>query len=73
MMHTYQEAFISMNPIFIGACFIEFVVFTSLALRLTCKYLPIFNTQNLAILMAFMMCYLIQAALFLRTRKYFGP
>ena len=61
-----------MSMTFIVFCFIEFFIFTFLAFKLTCKYLPIINNQSVAILLAFMLCYLIQAALFLRIRKTLG-
>ena len=69
---TYKDAFVTMQPIFIAVCYIEFFIFTCLALRLTCKYLPIVTTSMVSILLMTMFCYLVQAALFSRVRKLIG-
>ena len=61
-----------MNSWFIFMTFCEFLVFTVLAVKTACKYLPIFTTQSIILLLAFMLGYLIQAALFLRIRKSIG-
>ena len=68
----YQDAFITMNPIFIAVCYMQFIVFTFLSARVTCKYLPILTTSMVSILLITMFCYLVQAALFSRVRKKIG-
>lgn len=70
---TYQDEFMIMHISFIVLAFAEFFLFSVLSVGATCKYLPIFTSQSIAILLAFMLGYLVQAALFLKIRKHVGP
>lgn len=72
-IHTYAESFVTMQYWFIGICFAEFGLFTIFAVRAAFKFLPVFTSEGIMILIAFLMCYLVQAALFLRVRKHLGP
>ena len=69
---TYQDKLYIMQIPFIIVTFVEFLLFLFLAVRATCRYLPIFTSQSIAILLAFMLGYLIQAALFLKIRQSVG-
>lgn len=69
---TYGECFITMNPIFITFSYLEAFIFMVLGINAICKYLPIFTSQSIGILMAFFMGYLVQASTFLRINKFFG-
>ena len=68
----YQDTFITMSYWFITMCFAEFALFAFMSGRAAYKYLPIFTSVTIGILMAFLMSYLVQAALFLRIRKHLG-
>ena len=72
MPEIYKETFVTMQSWFIFVCFAEFLLFAILSVRAACNYLPIFNSQSISILTAFLMSYLVQAALFLRIRKRLG-
>lgn len=58
---------------FITICFVEFFIYSIMCVVATCKYLPIFTSQSIAILLVFMLGYLVQASLYLKIRKSVGP
>ena len=68
----YGECFITMNPVFITFTYLEAFLFMVLGVKSICKYLPIFTSQSIGILMAFFMGYLVQASTFLRITRFFG-
>ena len=71
-VQKYQDKFLIMMAPFIGMCFLEFLLYSVMTVAATCKYLPIFTSESIAILLAFMLGYLVQAALFQNIRNTLG-
>ena len=68
----YIDLYLMMSGPFIGICFLEFMLYFLMTVVATCKYLPIFTSESIAILGFQGLGYLIQAALFQNIRKSVG-